>query len=152
LYHSLVAHRLSAYEEEIAALERKAEGHEQRAAAKVGRVIRLADLIEAADAQVEALAVTPASSRQAGPHSQLNRLKKRIVGWRGQMERAQAQITEARAVANRHRERRQAVLAERLRLRERYERLSGSIGNVPRGVPCNSLLVSSRHTPGCLAS
>ena len=66
---------------------------------------------------------TPASSRQAGPYSRFNRLKKQIIGWRGQMERAQAQMTQARAVAARHRERRQARLAERLRLQERYERL-----------------------------
>jgi hypothetical protein len=68
--------------------------------------------------------MAPTSSRQAGPYSRLNRLKKQMVGWRAQMERAQAQMTQARAVAARHRERRQTRLAERLRLQERYERLS----------------------------
>jgi len=120
----LVVQRLSACGGEIAALEQKAERQEQRAAAQAERVIRLADQIEAAEAQVEALRATPASSRQAGPYSRLNHLKKQITGWQGQVERAQAQMTQARAVASRHRERRQARLAERLRLQERYERLS----------------------------
>lgn len=119
----MVAQRLSACEEEIVALEQRAERHKQRAVVQAQRVARLADQIKAAEAQVEALTTTPASSRQAGPYSQLNRLKKQIVGWRGQMERAQAQVTQARAVASRHRERKQARLAERWRLQERYERL-----------------------------
>jgi len=47
-----------------------------------------------------------------------------MVGWQAQMERAQAQMTQAKGVAARHRERRQTRLAERLRLQERYEGLS----------------------------
>jgi hypothetical protein len=120
----LVAQRLSACEDEIVALERQAAQQEQRAVAQAERVARLADQIRMAEAQVEALGTTPASSRQAGPYSRLNRLKKQIIGWRGQTERAQIQMRQARAVAARHRERRQARLAERIGLQARYERLS----------------------------
>jgi len=120
----LVAQRLSACELEIAELERQAARQEERAAAQAERVIRLADQIGAVEAQVEALGTTPASSRQAGLYSRFNRLKKQLIGWQGQMERAQAQMTQARTVAARHRERRQARLADRIQLQERYERLS----------------------------
>ena len=119
----LVVQRLSACAEESAALERQAAQQEQRAVAQAERVVRLADQITAAEAQVEVLGTTPASCRQAGPYSRFNRLKKQIIGWRGQMERAQVQMAQASAVAARHRERRQAQLAERIRLQERYERL-----------------------------
>jgi hypothetical protein len=119
----LVAQRHSACDEEICALERQAAQQEQRAEVQAERVVRLADQIAAAEAQVEALGTAPASGRQAGPYSRFNRLKKQIVGWRGQAERAQVGMTQAREVAARHRERRQARLAERIRLQERHERL-----------------------------
>jgi hypothetical protein len=124
----LVAQRLSVCEQEIAALERQAAQQEQLAVAQAERVIRLADQIAAAEAQAGALGTTrhyraASSSRQTGPYSKFKRLKKQISGWCGQMERAQVQITQARAVTARHRERRLARLAERIRLQERYERL-----------------------------
>jgi hypothetical protein len=119
----LVAQRLSACEREIAELEQQAARQEQRAVAQAERLVRLADQMGAAEAQVQAWETTPASRRQAGPYSRFNRLKKQITGWRGQMERAQVQMAQARAVATRHRERKQAWLAERIRLQERYERL-----------------------------
>lgn len=119
----LVAQRLSACEQEVVELERLAAQQEQRAIVQAERIVRLASQIEAAEVQVQTLGVTPASSRQGGPYSRLNRLKQQIVGWRGQVERAQVRIAEAREVAARHGERRQAGLAERDRLQERYERL-----------------------------
>jgi hypothetical protein len=54
--------------------------------AQAERIVQLARQIEAAEAQVQALGTIPASTRQAGPYSQFNRLKKQIVGWRGQVE------------------------------------------------------------------
>jgi hypothetical protein len=120
----LVAQRLSALDGEISELERQAARQEERAATQAERVVALADQVGAAEVQVQAMDMLPASSRQAGPYSRFNRLKKQMVGWRGQMERAQAQVAHARAVAARHQERRQKRLAERLRLQERYERLS----------------------------
>lgn len=119
----LAAQRLSACEGEVAELEQQAARQEECAVAQAERLVRLADQIGAAEAQVQTLKTTPASSRQAGPYSRLNRLKQQIIGWRGQMERAQAQMTQAEVVAIRHRERQQARLAERIRLQERYERL-----------------------------
>lgn len=119
----LVAQRLSACEREIADLEQQAVRQEQRAVAQTERLVRLANQVGAAEAQVQAWETTPVSSRQAGPYSRLNRLKKQIIGWRGQMERAQVQITQAQAVATRHRQRKQVWWAERIRLQERYERL-----------------------------
>jgi len=119
----LVAQRISACEGEIAEWEQRAAQQEQHAAAQAERLVRLAEQIGVAQAQVQALEATPASSRQAGPYSRLNRLKQQITSWRGQMERAQAQMTQAEAVAIRRRERQQAWRAEQMQLQERYERL-----------------------------
>ena len=118
-----VAQRLAACEQEIAELEQQAVRQEPCAVAQAERIVRLAEQIGAAEDQVQTWGTTPLSSRQAGPYSRFNRLKKQIVGWRGQMERAQVQMAQARAVAARHRERGQARLAERIRLQERYEQL-----------------------------
>jgi hypothetical protein len=128
-----VAQRLAACDEEMAELERQAARQEERASAQAERVVVLASGIEAAEAQVQVMEMAPTSSRQAGPYSRLNRLKKQIAGWQGQMERARAQMTRARAVGARHRERRQTRLAERLRLQERYERLNQDNARQPDG-------------------
>ena len=119
----LLAQRLSAREQESAELEQLAAQQERRAVAQAERIVQLAGQIEAAEVQVQTLGETPASTRQAGPYSRFNRLQKQIVGWRGQVERAQVRMTQAREVAARHRERRQARMAERDWLQERYERL-----------------------------
>ena len=119
----LVAQRLSACEQESTALERLAAQQERRAVAQAERIVQLAGRIEAAEVQVQTWGATPVSTRQAGAYSRFNCLKKQIVGWRGQMERAQVQTTQARAVAARHGEHRQARMAERDWLQERYERL-----------------------------
>jgi hypothetical protein len=119
----LIAQRLSVCEQEMAALERQTAQQEQLAVAQAERVMRLADQIAAAETQVGAWGTTPASSRQTGPYSKFKRLQKQISGWCGQMERAQVQMTRAKAVAARHRERGQARLAEHIRLQERYARL-----------------------------
>jgi hypothetical protein len=119
----LVAQRLSACEQEIAEWQQQITRQEERAIAQAERALRLAERIGAAESQVEALQTAPASSRQVGPYSQLNRLKRQIIGWRGQMDRAHVQVTQAKATAARHRECQQERLAERIRLQERYERL-----------------------------
>jgi hypothetical protein len=120
----LVAQRISACEQVMAEGERLATQQEQRAAQQAQRIARLTRQIEVAEAQVQALVATPASTRQAGPYSQLNRLRKQIVGWQGQLSRAQTQQARVLEAAKRHRERVQAHEAECKRLKERYERLS----------------------------
>jgi len=132
----LVAQRLSACEQVIAAWERLAAQQEQRAVEQTQRIARLIGQIQAAEAQLHALVATPASTRQAGPYSQLNRLRKQIAGWQGQLARAQTQGAQAMEVAERHRARAQVQVAERNRLQERYERLSHDNARQPNPPRC----------------
>jgi hypothetical protein len=120
----LVAQRISACEQMIAEGERLAARQGQRAAQQAQRIARLTGQIEIGEAQAQALLATPASSRQAGPYSQLNRLRKQIAGWQGQLSRAHTQQARVLEAAKRHREGVQAHEAECKRLQERYERLS----------------------------
>jgi hypothetical protein len=120
----LVAQRISSCDRVIAELERLVSQQEQRTADQAQRTARLTEQIQAAESQVRSLLTVPASTRQGGPYSQLNRLRKQIAGWQGQIERAKAQGVQASEVAERHRERVQGHVAERNRLQERYERLS----------------------------
>jgi len=117
----LIAQRLAACEQDIAALEQQAVRQEQRAAAQAERITRLTHQIEMAEAQIKTWEATPVSSRQAGPYSQCNRLRKQVLGWRGQQERAQVQRILARAAAARHREQQQAQRTDHQRLQERWE-------------------------------
>lgn len=119
----LVTQRILACEQGIAELERLAAQQERRGVMHAQRVARLTGQIQAAEAQVQALVETPASTRQAGPFSRLNRLKKQSTGWRSQLERVQAQLVQANPVAQRYRQRVQAQVAARDRLQERYVRL-----------------------------
>jgi len=116
----LVTQRILACEQGIAELERLAAQQERRGVMHAQRVARLTGQIQAAEAQVQALVETPASTRQAGPFSRLNRLKKQLTGWRSQLERVQARLVQASLVAQRHRQRMQAQGAERDQLQERY--------------------------------
>jgi len=118
----LVAQRLSACEQGITELDRLTARKEQRVAAQSQRIARLTEQIQAVEAQVQALVEAPLSTRQAGPYSRLNRLHRQMTGWRGQLERAQAQLTQAGQVAQRHREHMHRQVAELHRLQERYER------------------------------
>ena len=132
----LVAQRLAACEQAIAELQRLAIQQEQRAAAQAQRIARLTSQMQAAESQIQALVATPASTRQAGPYSRLNRLKKQTIGWRSQLERAQVQRAQASQVAERHRERVQAQVLERDQLQERYERLCQENARQPNPLRC----------------
>jgi hypothetical protein len=132
----LVAQRISACEQVIAEGKRLAARQEQRATQQTQRIARLTGQIEVAEAQVRVLVATPASTRQAGPYSQLNRLRKQIAGWQGQLSRAQTQQTRALEAAKQHRERVQAHEAECQRLQARYERLSQDNAGQPQPPRC----------------
>jgi hypothetical protein len=143
----LVAQRISACEQVIVEGKRLAAQQEQRAAQQTQRIARLAGQIEAAEAHVRALVAIPASTRQAGPYSQLNRLRKQITGWQGQLTRAQTQRTRTLAAVERHQERVQAHEAERNRLQERYERLSQDNADQPHP-PCCRLRMDAGFASG----
>ena len=95
--------------------------------ARAQRVAHLSEQIHGAEAQVEALAAVPISTRRAGPYSKINRLRKQISGWQSQHARAQAQLAHARAIAERQRQqglkREQALRIECQRLQARYAQL-----------------------------
>ena len=119
----LLEQRIAACAQAIAEAQRWVAQQDQRAAEQTQRVARLAEHIRQAESQVQALQTTPISTRQDGPYSTVNRLKRQVAGWRGQLERAQAQIVRTHAVAQSHRERAQAHATERDRLQARCERL-----------------------------
>jgi hypothetical protein len=118
----LLEERIAACEQSRAECERLAVAQDERAATQTARLARLAEQIDAAQREIQQLQETPASTRQAGPHSALSRRERQVAGWHGQQERAQQQREHAGAVAQSHRERAQAQAAERDRLRARCER------------------------------
>ena len=61
---------------------------------------RLTAQIQHAEVRIQTLRDQPASARQAGPYSQLNRLLKQQAGWQAQLGRAQAQRRRTRLSRN----------------------------------------------------
>jgi hypothetical protein len=118
-----VAERIVACEQSRTEWERLAAHHDQRVARQTERLAWLEEQIEDAQAQIRRLEEAPVSTRQDGPQSALGRLKRQVAGWQGQWIRAVKQREQAGRVAHGHRERAQAHVAERERLRERWERL-----------------------------
>lgn len=136
----LVAQRIAACEHTITELERLAAQQDQTAAAQAQRVARLTEQIRRAEAEVQALVEKPASTRQDGPYSRLNRLKKQSSGWQRQLARAQTQLVHARGAAQHHRERVQVQVAERDCLQARYERLCQDNARQPNPPRCKMRL------------
>jgi hypothetical protein len=137
---ALVQQRIRACEQALAELLKQAEPQNQEVSAKTQRVERLAEQIGRAEAQVEALLATPISTRQAGPYSRINRLRKQSASWYGQLARAQARLVHANAVAEHQRQRRlesvQTFRAECQRLQERYARLCQENAQQPKSPHC----------------
>jgi len=119
----LVEERLAQGAAGLTEQERLVSQHEQRIHQQQQRIEQLEGKIREGQAQVRWLQVVPASRRQDGPYSQLSRLQAQLEGWQGQRERAQAQIAHGQAVAQRQRERAQALRAEQRRLEAYLEQL-----------------------------
>ncbi len=122
----LIQQRIQACAQVIQAVLRQTTAANERVTYLTARIARLSEQIQDAEAHIQTLRTQPASRRQAGPYSQLNRLIKQQTGWQAQQTRAQAQLTQAAAVAECHRQRlvaeAQTYQAERQRLQARYQR------------------------------
>ncbi len=123
----LVQERIRMCEQALAELREQTELQSQSVSIRAQRVAQLSERIHAAETQVATRAAAPLSTRQAGPYSKINRLRKQIGGWQSQCARAQAQLAHARAVAERQRQqglkREQALRSECQRLQARYAQL-----------------------------
>jgi hypothetical protein len=121
----LIQQRIQACEQAIQTVLQQTTCANERVMRLAARIERLREQIQSAEARIQTLRTQPASHRQAGPYSQLNRLSKQQTGWQAAWTRAQAQLTQAAAVAERQRQRlvaeAQTYQAERQRLQARYE-------------------------------
>lgn len=128
--------RIDERNQAIARGESLAAQQDQQIAVQTQRVARLSAQIQRAQEQVQTLRVTPASTRQLGPYSKLNRLKKQITGWQRQCQHAQETLAKAATIAQHHRERISAHVAERNRLQARYEHLCRDNARQPQPPRC----------------
>jgi hypothetical protein len=107
----------------VAEHERLAAQQEQRIQHQQQRLERLDAQLREGQARLGWLRVVSTSRRRDGPYSQGSRLQTQIEGWARQVERAQAQIAHAQAVALRQHERVQTLRAEQKRLEAYLDRL-----------------------------
>jgi hypothetical protein len=136
----LIQQRMQACEQAIQTVLQQTTSANGRVARLAVRIERLNEQIQAAEAQIQTLRIQPASRRQAGRYSQLNRLIKQQMGWQAAWTRAQAQLTQAAAVAERQRQRlvaeAQTYELERQRLQARYERFCAENAAQPNPPRC----------------
>jgi len=132
----LLEQRITGCQQAIAEAERLAAQQDQRATEQTQRVAWLTEQIQQAADQAQALQAVPISTRQDGPYSTVNRLKRQVAGWHAQLERAQAQIARAQAVAHGHRQRAQAHVADRDSLQARCEQLRQENARQPNPPRC----------------
>ena len=128
--------RIDQCHQTIAKWERLARQQDRQMSTQTQRVARLRAQIQRAQEQLQSLPIPPASTRPAAPYSKLNRLNQQIACWQRQCQRAQASIAKATAVAQHHRDRRHAYVAERHRLQARYERLCQDNARQPQPPRC----------------
>lgn len=136
----LIRQRMEACEQVIRAALAQTTSANERVTRVTARLTRLTEQIQQAEGRIQALRGQPASARQAGPYSQLNRLLKQQAGWQAQLGRAQTQLAQATAVAERQRERllteAQTYQAERQQLQARYERFCAENAQQPDAPRC----------------
>ena len=136
----LIQQRIEACEQAMRAALAQTTGANARVTRVTARLTRLTAQIQQAEIRIPALRGQPASARQAGPYSQLNRLRKQQAGWQAQLSRAQAQLAQATAVAERQRQRlvaeAQTYQAERQRLQARLERFCTENAQQPDAPRC----------------
>ena len=123
----LVQQRLQACQQNLEQVLALVGQENERVTAKAGRVGRLSEQIRQGDRQIQALRAAPISTRQAGPYGKVTRLAKQSAGWRQQLGRAEAQLAQAQALAERQRSRllaqAETYRAEEQRLEARYQQL-----------------------------
>jgi hypothetical protein len=136
----LIQQRMEACEQAMRAALAQTTSANDRVTRVTARLTRLTEQIQHAEVRIQALRVQPASARQAGPYSQLNRLRKQQAGWQAQLGRAQAQLAQATGVAERQRQRllteAQTYQAERQRLQARSERFWAENAQQPDAPHC----------------
>jgi hypothetical protein len=118
-----LAQRLAACEQRLSEGERLTAHQAERVARQSERVERLLAQIRSAQTEIRNLLAVPVSSRRGRLQSALGRLQAQGARWQGQLERAQRQRAQARAIEQTHRERVQAQARERDRLRARWAQL-----------------------------
>jgi len=136
----LVQQRITACEQVIVALEEQLAQTDPRPADQTSRIERLGTQIRDGERRLQELEAAPPVPRQDGPYSTLNRLRKQVVGWQGQLARAQAQLAHLQTVDAQRRHRLQAQLtgqrAECQRLRAHYARLCQDNALLPNPPHC----------------
>ena len=136
----LIQQRIQACEQAIQAVLLRTTSANERMTRLIARIERVTEQIQHAEVHIQTLRTQPASPRQAGPYSQLNRLIKQQAGWQAQRTRAQAQLAQATAVAERQRQRlvteAQIYQAERQRLQARYARFGAENAQQPNAPRC----------------
>ena len=128
--------RIDECHQTIAKWERLATQQDQQIATQAQRVARLTAQLQRAQDQLQPLPIPPAATRPASPYSKLNRFNQQIAGWQRQCQRAQTLIATATVVAQHHRDRQHAYVAERDRLQARYERLCQDNARQPQPPRC----------------
>ena len=136
----LIQPRIAACEQAMLAALAQTTGANERVTRATARLTRLTAQIQHAEVRIQTLRGQPASARQAGPYSQCNRLLKQQAGWQAQLGRAQAQLAQATAVADRQRQRllteAETYQADRQRLQARYERFCVENAQQPDAPHC----------------
>jgi hypothetical protein len=122
----LLVQRIGVCAQAISTLQAGLLEVDPRLVAQLARCERLNQQIQAAEAQIAQLLGQPASSRQSGPYSLLNRRCQQVAGWYRQLAHAQQRLGELNAVRQHQQQRSQQELAaqqaELQRLQARLER------------------------------
>ena len=122
----LLAQRIVTGEQTIQTMQAQRTQVDPRLVTQLARCESLQGQIQEAEVQTHKLLEQPASSRQSGPYSLLNRLRKQMAGWHRQLGHAQQSVARLNAIIQHQEQRWQRVLAvqqsELQRLQERYER------------------------------
>ncbi len=136
----LVQQRMTACEQVIVALEEQLAQTDPRPADQTSRIERLGTQIRDGERRIQELEAAPPAPRQDGPYSTLNRLRKQVVGWHGQLARAHAQLAHLQTVGEQRRQRLQEQLtgqrAECQRLCAHYARLCQDNALLPNPPHC----------------
>jgi hypothetical protein len=136
----LLAQRMAACEQTIAALQTRLTQVEPRLVGQLARCEQLAQRIQDAEAHIQQLVAQPASPRQSGPYSLLTRLRQRVIGWYSQLEHARQRVAQLNSVMQHQRQRCQQDLAvqqaEMQRLQARHGHFSQENAQQPHPPRC----------------
>ena len=119
----LVEQRVQALDAQVAEMRRLAEHQAARITQQQVRQTHLLEQIAQAQRQVDDWRAQPLSKRQNGAFSRLSRLQQQMLGWQGQLTRAEALLQRAQATMRQHQTCIDLVLAQRQELQQRIELL-----------------------------